>query len=135
MDRPPDPSRVAGIVWRWRVTQYNDEEWLGLEERGVYEFELLGGSVVAARVDCNRAQGDYELRDFYLRMTLRANTRALCPNDALDRAFQNDLNRVVNYRLVGDSLVLRLDNDAGLMYFEPAPRAAEDDANGEAVAP
>ena len=74
--------------------------------------------------DCNRVRGVYELRDFDLRFEVSSDDSGTCPepDPDLDLAFLTDLNRVVNLRLEGEGLVLRLDNDAGLMHFD---RAAE----------
>ena len=125
VDAPPTPDELLGKTWRWRATQYNDEEWVGLEKAGVYEFSLADEEdgdhegKVSVQVDCNRATGAYELRDFSLRLEVLTATRAQCSEPDLDLAFLHDLNRVVNLRLEeDDTLVLRLDNDAGMMYFE-----------------
>ena len=44
-------------------------------------------------------------------------TLAQCENPELDQVFINDLDRVINYQMEDDYLVLQLDNNAGVMYF------------------
>lgn len=125
-DTPPDPAVLRDQRWAWRATQYNDEEWIGLDKAGVYEFEFVNDLEAAIRVDCNRALGTYHLSGFGLRFDVAAATRAACPEPDMDAAFLKDLNRVVNYRIVEETLVLRLDNNAGIMHFdraEPEPES------------
>jgi hypothetical protein len=44
-------------------------------------------------------------------------TLAQCENPEMDLACINDLDRVINYQVEDDILVLQLDNNAGVMYF------------------
>ncbi len=122
---PPEPEEIIGTTWAWRATQYNDEEWIGLEKVGVYQFRLENDIDIRVRIDCNLARGRYEMSGFALRLEVMAATRAMCPEPEIDTAFMKDLNRVINYRLEGESLVLRLDNNAGIMHFEGMEEAAE----------
>lgn len=69
-------------------------------------------------VDCNRLQMSYLLSRDLLNFKLGIMTMAQCENPELDQTFINDLDRVVNYQMEHDYLVLQLGNYAGLMYFK-----------------
>ena len=72
---------------------------------------------VNGRVDCNKIMAGYLLGRYLLNFMIGVMTMAQCENPEFDQAFMNDLDRVVNYQVEDDFLVLQLGNNAGVMYF------------------
>ncbi len=62
----------------------------------------------------------YLLSRDLLNFKLGIMTMAQCEDPDLDQTFLNDLDRVINYQMEHDCLVLQLNNNAGLMYFKKA---------------
>jgi heat shock protein HslJ len=73
---------------------------------------------VTGKVGCNTLKADYQLSNNLLSVKDVVTTQSDCANPELDTAFVNDLNRAVNFEILEDLLVLQLDNNAGLMYFD-----------------
>lgn len=82
-----------------------------------YTFTLSEDGVVNGKVDCNRLSMNYLLSRDLLNFKTGVMTLAQCENPELDQSYINDLDRVVNYRMEDDFLVLQLSNNAGVMYF------------------
>lgn len=59
----------------------------------------------------------YLLSSDLLNFKLGIMTLAPCENPEMDQALINDLDRVINYQMEDDYLVLQLGNNAGVMYF------------------
>ena len=81
------------------------------------KFTLGEDNQVAGTVDCNKLQMGYLLSRDMLNFKLGIMTLAQCENSELDQTFINDLDRVINYQIEKDDLVLQLNNNAGLMCF------------------
>lgn len=105
------------IEWRWAKTQYSDSDWIENTDLEKYTFTLGENNMVAGTIDCNRLQMGYLLSRDLLNFKLGIMTLAQCENPEMDQAFINDLDRVINYRMEGDYLMLQLGNNAGVMYF------------------
>lgn len=67
---------------------------------------------------CNRLKAGYQLSSYLFNIKQIITTRAMCENPELDTAFINDIGRVIKFEIKVDTLVLQLDNNVGLMYFE-----------------
>lgn len=106
------------VEWQWTRTQYSDADWIENTQPERYAFTLSEDSRVIGVVDCNQLQMTYLLSRDLLNFKLGTTTMAQCDNPGLDQTFINDLDRVVNYQLEQDYLVLQLGNNAGLMYFK-----------------
>ena len=105
------------VEWQWVRTQYSDADWIENTNPEKYTFTLGEDNKVAGTVDCNKLQMGYLLSRDLLNFKLGIMTLAQCENPELDQAFINDLDRVINYQMEDDFLVLQLDNNAGVMYF------------------
>ena len=56
-------------------------------------------------------------RDLLNFKIIDVSTLVQCKNPELDHIFVNDLDRVINYKMDGNNLMLQLSNNAGVMYF------------------
>ena len=106
------------VEWQWSKTQYSDAYWVENTQPDKYRFILTEDNKVIGTVDCNKLQMSYLLSRDLLSFKPGAMTMAQCENPELDQTFINDLDRVVNYQMENDYLVLQLGNNAGLMYFK-----------------
>lgn len=106
------------VEWQWSKTQYSDADWIENTQPEKYTFTLSEDNKVVGVVDCNRLQMSYLLSRDLLNFKLGIMTMAQCENPELDQVFINDLDRVINYQMEKDYLVLQLGNNAGLMYFK-----------------
>ncbi|MFV9616744.1 MAG: TIGR00341 family protein [Gammaproteobacteria bacterium] len=105
------------VEWQWTKTQYSDADWIENANPEKYTFTLGEDNKLVGTVDCNKLQMGYLLSRDLLNFKLGIMTLAQCENPELDQTFINDLDRVINYQMEDDFLVLQLDNNAGLMYF------------------
>jgi len=111
-------AEMLHVEWRWMKTQYSDADWIENSRPEKYTFTLSEDNKVIGTVDCNKLQMNYLLSRDLLDFKLGVMTLAQCENPELDQIFINDLDRVINYQMEHDYLVLQLGNNAGLMYFK-----------------
>ena len=111
-------TEMLHVEWRWMKTQYSDADWIENSRPEKYTFTLSEDNKVIGTVDCNKLQMNYLLSRDLLDFKLGVMTLAQCENPELDQTFINDLDRVINYQMEHDYLVLQLGNNAGLMYFK-----------------
>lgn len=117
-----DTSNLVGVEWLWKQTQYGNSQWLESDNPEIYRVEFNKNNKVTGRVDCNTLRAEYQLSNNLLSLKDIVTTRSGCANPDLDTAFVNDLNRVVNFEVLEDRLVLQLNDNAGLMYFDKTRR-------------
>jgi uncharacterized hydrophobic protein (TIGR00341 family) len=109
---------ILHVEWRWIRTQYSDADWIENSSPEKYTFFLSEDNKVISTVDCNKLQMSYLLSRDLMNFKMGVMTMAQCKNPELDQTFINDLDRVVNYQLEKDYLVLQLGNNSGFMYFK-----------------
>jgi len=105
------------ITWGWQHTQYSDDRWLETKNPKIYTFNIESSDNVHIKVSCRTMNATYRLSSNLLSIEMPTITGEKCANHDLDRSFVNDLNRVVNYRIEDDQLILQLVDNAGFMYF------------------
>lgn len=101
----------------WSKTQYSDADWVENSDPEKYTLTLGEDGQVNGREFCNRIQAGYLLSRDLLNFKIGIITMAQCDNPELDQSYMNDLDRVINYQMEDDFLVLQLGNNAGVMYF------------------
>jgi len=99
------------------IADHSDADWVENAKPENYTFTLSEDGVVAGRVACNRLKMSYLLSRDLLNFKMGITTLAQCENPELDQSYINDLDRVINYKMEDDFLVLHLSNNAGVMYF------------------
>lgn len=115
--RTIEDNPLINLVWQWERTQYSNEEWIESKEPGNYIITFDDENSITGKVSCNTMKASYQLGSNLLNILKISSTRALCKNPDLDAAFIGDLNRVINFEIIDDRLVLQLNDNAGLMYF------------------
>jgi heat shock protein HslJ len=110
---------IVGKLWQWEA-MVPPAEKIEVPSPDRYTFELLPDGKVAARLDCNRGAGTYQIADGKITFSPMASTRAACPPGSPDTRFARDLGRAVSFFVEGGKLYLELPADSGTMRFRPA---------------
>lgn len=106
------------VEWQWEKTQYSDANWLENTVPEKYTFTLGEDNKVTGKIDCNKLQMGYLLSRDLLNFKIGIIALTQCENPELDQTFINDLDRVINYKMDDNYLMLLLANNAGVMYFK-----------------
>lgn len=117
-----EANPLTGKVWQWQQTQYSTEQWIESKNPENYIITFDDKDKVTGKVSCNTMKASYQLGTNLLNILKVSSSRALCKNPDLDAAFIGDLNRVIDFEIIEDRLVLQLNNNAGLMYFNKADK-------------
>jgi heat shock protein HslJ len=117
----PATGSLAGTKWELVQFQSMDDAIGTIKptDPSVYTMELMPDGQLAMRLDCNRAVGRWEAQpasqtDGHITLSAPAMTRAFCGEGSMDSRIARDLEFVVSYKLVGDTLNLALKMDSGI---------------------
>jgi heat shock protein HslJ len=120
----PAPSgagqQLTGTVWKWMITQMNDDSRKTPDDPNNYLIEFLADGQVAVQADCNRVAGTYVVTGNQLAITLGPSTLAACPPGSLGDEFVRQLGNISSYLFNGDNLILEIKLDSGTMTFAPS---------------
>ena len=119
---PEDQEAIlqTGLLgeWRWVGYQGMDDSTLEVDDPSKYTltFRVDG---VQAQVDCNRANGSFDLDGSSLTFGPLAMTRMACPPESLGDRYAAYLNAVRSYVIEDGHLFLSLMADGGILEFAP----------------
>jgi len=113
---------LTNVVWQWEQTQYSTEQWVESKNQADYIIVFNDDNKITGKASCNTLRAHYQLGNNLLNILKVSTTRAACKNPDLDAAFIGDLNRAINFEIIEERLVLQLNNNAGLMYFNKASK-------------
>ena len=104
--------------WRWVGFQGMDDTTIQVDDPSRYTlmFRVDG---VQAQVDCNRANGSFDLDGPNLTFGPMGMTRMACPPESLGDRYAAYLNAVRSYVIEDGHLFLSLMADGGIMEFAP----------------
>jgi para-nitrobenzyl esterase len=111
------PPQITGLEWRWQGSFYNNDTQVVPVNHERYSILLGEEGKLSAVLDCNRGGGSYTLSGNNLEIGVLFATRAMCPEDSLDMAFQKDLAAVQSWLVKDEKLHLILKYDTGSMIF------------------
>lgn len=115
--RDAEVVALLGVDWKWLGTRYNDDTSTKPDEPSHYTLRLSADGSVQARLDCNRAGGQYRLEAHRLTVELTHSTMAACEPGSLDTIFRKDLARTGTFFLKDGRLYVDLSYDSGTMEF------------------
>lgn len=128
---PPGPPVTRGLPGtKWRLVHFeSSDDSIGKRippnpEKYILHFASDGS--LSAQLDCNRLAGSWKAAPASptgggLEISGGAMTRAMCPPGAMDTAIARDLAYVRSYTIVGTTLNLALQADAGIYSWAAIP--------------
>jgi len=109
---------IAGPVWQWTGTLYNDGKKIAPSASKNYTIQLLEEGKLHLKADCNLKGGTYSIQESRLSIEITHSTRAACPEGSLEDQFVRDLTAGVSYFLKDGDLYIDLKFDSGTMKFQ-----------------
>jgi len=109
---------IAGPVWQWTGTLYNDGKKIVPSASKDYTIQLLTDGKLNLKADCNLKGGTYSIQESRLSIEITHSTRAACPEGSLEDQFVRDLTAGVSYFLKDGDLYIDLKFDSGTMKFQ-----------------
>lgn len=125
-DRPAEPEKrsLAGTHWKLSALQSMDDAqgMTRIPASQTYRLSFAAEGRAVLQLDCNRGFGSWSAEAVsdasgHLTFGPVAMTRALCPNQSLDRKIAARLNEVRSYLLKNDRLYLSLIADGGVLEW------------------
>jgi heat shock protein HslJ len=110
-------TELLDVDWKWTESHYNVDTSIKPADPLLYTIRLAVDGSVRARVDCNRAGGQYRLVSHELTLEITHSTRAACGPDSLNDVFLRDLGKAALFFIKDGMLILNFSNDTGAMKF------------------
>ena len=108
------PTSLAGTSWQLLAFRSGDGTVLRPDDGSRYTFRFEPDGVFTARIDCNRARGEWKSpAPGRLEFGPMAATRAACPPGSMHDQIMRQLPFVRSYVVKGDRLYLSLMADGG----------------------
>ena len=87
-------QNLAGTVWKWTGSLFNDDTRTTPADPNNYLLEFLPQGAVAIKADCNRVGGTYTTNGNQLTITPGPSTMAACPPDSLGNEYVKQLSNI-----------------------------------------
>ena len=91
---------------------------------GDYTIDFAANDKMQVQISCRTLKSVYRVSHGSLEIEVNPSLWGDCAENTMDAIFMNDLNRVVDYQVFHDALVLELGSGAGAMFFEPMEKPA-----------
>jgi hypothetical protein len=112
-------------IWGWKRTLYNGGVWSGSDRIGDYTVAFSKDDKLRVKISCRKLRSDYHVSQGSIDIEIKPSLWGDCAANNLDDMFVNDLNRVVDYQVLPDTLVLELGSGNGAMFFVPITERQE----------
>src|SRR5262245_1251456 len=106
------------VVWQLESIEPSSGPIVSVPDPSLYTVRFGADGKLAARADCNRCAGPYQVAGASLTIGPLGCTLAACPLGSLDSQFTSGLTGVTSYVQTQDALVLRF--DGGALRFRAA---------------
>ena len=117
-------KQLQARKWTWRRTQYGGDVWSGTDSANEYTVRFGKKDKLRVKISCRELKATYGVSEGSLNMAVKHSILGDCAGNKMDTMFINDLNRVVDYQVEADKLILELAGDAGAMFFRPVDTPA-----------
>lgn len=117
------PSGLLGVRWRWVHFTAPGVAPVVPAHPEAYWLEFLPDGALAISADCNRASGTWTAKDGQWTLKASASTLAACPEGSLDSRFLQLLSSVTRGSVRGQTLLLWLPKDMGVVHLTATPAA------------
>lgn len=108
---------LVNVDWKWLGSHYSNDSLVKPTDSARYTLRFAADGSVNARVDCNRAGGQYRLEEGKLSVEITHSTMAACEPDSLEAVFLKDMGRTDTFMLQDGKLHIDLKHDTGAMEF------------------
>jgi hypothetical protein len=114
-------------VWGWRRTHYIGGVWSGsaIDSIGDYTVAFSKDNKLHVKISCQKLRSNYHVSQGSIDIDITSSMLGDCAGNSLDVMFVNDLNRVIDYQVLDDALVLELGSGNGAMFFSPVAGSAD----------
>lgn len=119
-ENPSDDSGLKNKVWQWQSLR-NSSGLQTVKNSERYTLEFADGNRINVKADCNRGGGTYTTANDSLTFSAIFSTKVGCPEDSLERLYLNNLQSAQSYKIVNDTLTIKLAN-GGTMKFSDSPK-------------
>ncbi len=119
----PGPAGLTGARWGWVHFRAKGAADLVPAHPENYWVEFLPDGALAISADCNRATGTWTAKGAQLTLKVLASTLAACPEGSLDSRFLQLLAGVSRGSVHGQTLLLWLPEDTGVLHLAARPTA------------
>ena len=112
-------AEVAGTVWQWMQTLYNDDRKVVPADSKNYTVQFREDGALSVKADCNQKGGTYSASTEERRISIKIthSTMAACPEGSLEDEFVRGLTGAAIYFIKNDDLYIDLKYDSGTMRF------------------
>lgn len=110
---------VAGNVWQWKQTLYNDDRKAVPTDPQNYTVQFREDGTLNVKADCNQKGGTYSVTEEEKRILIEIthSTMAACPESSLEDEFVRGLSAAAIYFFKDGDLYIDLKYDSGTMRF------------------
>jgi len=118
MVEPVSIEAVQDILWQWTSlieTQPAAQSIVPNPEN--YTLTLRSDNTFSAQADCNMLSGSYQADGSFIKFTLGPTTMAECGEESLYNKYMAMLGDAATFSMLGDQMVLGLQDNAGQMQF------------------
>lgn len=114
-----DNSEVAGTIWQWEQTRYNDERMIVPADPKNYTVQFREDGTVNVKADCNLKGGTYSAsaKEKRLSIEITHSTMAACPEGSLEDEFVRALSTAAFYFIKDGDLYIDLKYDTGTIHL------------------
>jgi heat shock protein HslJ len=114
-----DNSEIAGTVWQWVQTRYNDDRKAVPADPKNYTIQFREDSTLNVKADCNQKGGTYSASAVEKRLSIEIthSTMAACPEGSLEDEFARALSAAAIYFFKDGDLYIDLKYDSGTIQF------------------
>ncbi len=121
MIEPVSTEAVQDIIWQWNgliETQPAAQSMVPNPEN--YTLTLRSDNTFSAQADCNMLGGSYQAEGSFITFSLGPSTMAECAEESFYNQYIAMLGSVATFGMLGDQMVLGLQDNAGQMQFANA---------------
>lgn len=114
-----DNSEVAGTIWQWEQTRYNDDSMIVPVDPKNYTVQFRKDGTVNVKADCNLKGGTYSAsaKEKRLSIEITHSTMAACPEGSLEDEFVRALSAAALYFFKDGDLYIDLKYDTGTIHL------------------
>jgi D-alanyl-D-alanine carboxypeptidase len=116
---PENLEALSANQWMWK-TFITSNGAITIEQPGAYVLTFAKDGTLGMKADCNRASGTFKLDGTNLSIMVGPATLATCPGTSKSEQFLQLLGTAKSFAIVGNILVVRLNDGSSMMMSAPS---------------